>query len=131
MSLYSIVDTIQTTQDWVPARTQGFRVKVDLSAPVGFSDEGLFVFIQKTIDTVEFQAVASPLQLAEIPLGAPTDDSATFFRLPNLDMVFGSQSEGLEFVTDIQAELKLLCNEMAKLATDLTDAVTGTIASDT
>lgn len=128
MSTYAITPSIQRTVNVVDGRTQGFRLKMVLTAPVGFVDAGLFLFLRQGTTDI-FQAICSPANLNDYTLAAPSTPEP-FLRLDNIDLVFSSQVEALSIEQQILVELKTLCDEMAKLAIDLSIPVTVTISDD-
>ena len=133
---YSLNVTYQTTP-YIPGRTQGFRVVMTAAVVSGFVDAGVFVFLRVgTID--EFQCLASPAQLVDLPLGAPTQLSQGFWRGPGVDMKFSSKDDGLEFIARMvsppdaygwQGEVYTLCNEMSNLANNLSIATSQVITN--
>lgn len=77
---------------YVHGRTQGYRMIVEATEAEGISAD-IFVFLRQAIDYEEtdvFQNIASPADLAEYPVGAPSDvvGSQPFFRLASVDLVF-------------------------------------------
>jgi hypothetical protein len=124
---YSLSVSYQTTPQYVPGRTQGFRVVMNATVVSGFADAGVFVFLRAgTID--QFQCLASPAQLVDLPLNAPTPASQGFFRQTGLDMIFPCKDDGQEFIAAMvappdgagnQGEVYTLCSEMGNLGNNL------------
>jgi len=133
---YSLNITYQTTP-YINGRTQALRVVMTAAVVSGFVDPGVFVFLRVgTID--EFQCLASPAQLVELPLGAPTQLSQGFWRGPGVDMPFSSKDAGLRFIADMvsppdghgwQGQVYTLCNEMSNLNNNLSIPTSQVIAN--
>ncbi len=125
---YEISISQQVTPDEFEGKILGYRLKVTLTAVDGFEDAGLFVFLRGTDNDDNFTNVASPVNLADIPLDSPTAEG--WIRHDNVDLVFSRQDEAIGVADDIMEDLKLLCDSMAVIALNLTTPTVTTIASE-
>lgn len=125
---FALAVTKQVTANVVAGRTQGYRLKLSVAPTSGFQDGGVFMMLTLDSQNAELQGICGPADLNDLALNTP--DGEGFFRTTTLDLTFASQSEALGVLTDIETQLKTLCDEMAKLQTDLTTPTIDTIESD-
>lgn len=133
---YALSVSYQTTP-YVPGRTQGFRVVMTATVVSGFADAGVFVFLRNGLID-DFQCLACPSQLTDLPLSAPSPTSQGFWRSALVDMTFQSQAEGLAFIASMvaspdgngnQGEVQTLCSEMGNLTNHLSIPTVQVISS--
>ncbi len=125
---FNLTVTKQVTAQVVVGRTQAYRLIVSVVPVSGFIDGGVFLML-KTSDTgSELQGICSPADFADLLPDTPNPEG--FFRTAALDLTFPTQDEAVGVLTDIEVALKLLCDEMFKVSTDLTIPVVETIESD-
>ncbi len=125
---FSISVARQETAHYVGARTQGYRVLLSITVGAGFTDPGLFRFRRIGGNQDFFEGICSPSDLADWLLNTP-DVKEGVFRSATADLVCPSQDTAIDITNSILLELKTLCQEMAKIQTDLTPNTTTVIDS--
>ena len=118
----------QQTTDYIDGRTQGYRIKMVVTAVRGFLDAAVFMFRRTETNINNFEAICRPSDLVDFAIDVPDEHGA--LRLDTIDLIFASKAEALETADLIQEELKVLCDEMAKINSDLSAIETVPVVSD-
>ena len=113
-----------------PSGQQAYRLVVVATAQG--VDAAIFVYLQTTKDPNtnvpigEFDHIATPSDLEEVPVGAPLPDApALFFRLDSVDFVIRSITELESIWNEIVREVRLLGDALKQLRSlQTTDVVT-------
>ncbi len=126
---YVISLAVQRTEHDVPARTQAFRLRIVATAVSGFQDAGVFICQQVAGAVAQFTNIASPANLTEYALDVP-DQQTGFFRSAICDIILYNMPDLDEALLQIEAQLKVLCQEMLKLQVDLGPSVIVVISSE-
>ncbi len=124
---YKIQVTRQDSPETAVGRSQGHRVILTATVVSGFQDAGVFVSNRRGRSDF-FSNVAAPYDIADLDLNNPDDEGR--LRHEVLDLVFSAKSLADEVVEEIMTELKVLCDEMARLNGVLSATSTSTVESD-
>jgi hypothetical protein len=100
-----------------------FRLRIDVTDPNNSgADINVFLYNRRPLDPYnetsldDFMAVASPVDLAEYPVGEPhTDTAYPFFRLNYLELDFRATSQAEEAWVLIVAEIDALLKALDRL----------------
>lgn len=119
-SLASVTLLPYLQRDFTPGYHVGYRMRVEVSAATGLSDDGVFRYFQFPLDdlgatTSEFSGVCSWLDLTAYPYLLPDADAdPAVYRLNYVDLVFATETEAQAAWTEIRNEVQALVNSIAK-----------------
>lgn len=125
---YVLNITQQQTANYVPGRTQGFRLLLTATVVSGFTDAGVFLFLQNGTSQY-FQSVCSVADLTDYRTDTPSEEG--FIRLSAIDLLFACESLSNDALQGILADIQVLCTQMQKVTSsgDLSVPVSLTISS--
>jgi hypothetical protein len=125
---YALSVTRQDSGAYIAGTSQGYRVILTVTVVSGFSDAGVFCFIQEGQQNF-FTNICSPADLADWLYQVP-DPTTGRFRLHVADLTYPSKDVAEQLTAQIMGQLDTLCKEMARLANDLGTSGTTILSSN-